>query len=323
MGMILSDVGGTNIRFARVNGLNSPLKDITRFKCSEFTGIEEAFATYQKMIGCNDMLDAVSIAVAASVNKDHVDLTNNHWAFSKSELRAHLTTNRLLVMNDFTAQALAQSDPTAHGNLTIIAGEPKQNAPLLIIGPGTGLGVSALIPTATGMLPLEGEGGHVSFAPRSEAEQALYEFIRRTEDYVSAEHVLSGSGLEAIYRFLTCDNPDAPEMNAPKIGAAAVIEPGPCRDAVVMMLNILGTVIANNVLTIGAWGGVVVAGGIVSQLVSIIDQSQLVNRIQKIGKESHLTTSLPVWLSVDPQAGLRGAQAGLSCEFLAGRELRA
>ena len=83
-------------------------------------------------------------------------------------------------MNDFMAQALAQSDPTAHGNLLFIEGEPKQNAPLLIIGPGAGLGVSALIPTAAGMLPLEGEGGHVSFAPRSEAELALYEFIRRT-----------------------------------------------------------------------------------------------------------------------------------------------
>lgn len=323
MGMIFSDVGGTNIRFARATVLNGPLKDITRFKCWDFTGIEEAFAAYRKMIGYDGLLDAVSIAVAASVKNDHVDLTNNHWAFSKSELRAHLGTNRLLVMNDFTAQALAQSDPTAHGNLPVIAGEPKHNAPLLIIGPGTGLGVSALIPTAAGMLPLEGEGGHVSFAPRSEAELALYEFIRRTEDYVSAEHVVSGRGLETIYRFLTSDNPDASEMNAPKIGAVAVTEPGPCRDAVVMMLNILGTVIANNVLTIGAWGGVVVAGGVVSQLVSLIDQSQLINRIQQIGKESHLTTSLPVWLSVDMQAGLRGAQAGLSCEFLAGRELRA
>ena len=72
-------------------------------------------------------------------------------------------------MNDFTAQALAQSDPTAHGNLPVIAGEPKQNAPLFVIGPGKGLGVSALIPDAAGMLPLEGEAGHVSFARRSEA----------------------------------------------------------------------------------------------------------------------------------------------------------
>ena len=72
-----------------------------------------------------------------------------------------------------------------------------------------------------------------------------------------------------------------------------------------MMLNILGTVIANNVLTIGAWGGVVVAGGVAPQLASLIDQSQLIKRIQQIGKESHLTISLPVWLSVDMQAGLR------------------
>ena len=89
------------------------------------------------------------------------------------------------------------------------------------------------------------------------------------------------------------------------------------------MAHVLGTVIANNVLTVGAWGGVVLAGGIVSQLAPLIDKSQLAMRSQKIGKESHLITSLPVWLSVDPHAGLRGAQVGLSNALLGGREVHA
>ena len=323
MVMFVADIGGTNIRFARLTGLSSSLRDITYLKCRDFTRIEDAFLTFRKKVGYDGQLDAVSIAVAAPVKDDLVEFTNNHWAFSKSVLLAELGTKRLLVLNDFTAQALAQSDPTANGNLPVIAGVPTPNAPLLIIGPGTGLGVSALLPTSAGMQPLEGEGGHVSFAPRSEAEQALYGFIRRAQGYVSAEHMVSGGGLENIYRFLIRDKPDEPEMSAPKIGAAAVAEAGPCRDAAVMMLNILGTVIANNVLTIGAWGGVVLAGGIVSQLAPLIDKSQLAARIQKIGKESHLTTSLPVWLSVDPNAGLRGAQAGLSNALLKVKEVHA
>ena len=168
--MFVADIGGTNIRFARLTGLSSSLKDITHLKCRDFTRIEDAFVTYRKMVGYDGQLDAVSIAVAAPVKNDLVEFTNNHWAFSKPVLLAHLGTKRLLVVNDFTAQALAQSDPTANGNLQVIAGVPTPNAPLLIIGPGTGLGVSALLPTPAGMLPLEGEGGHVSFAPRSEAE---------------------------------------------------------------------------------------------------------------------------------------------------------
>ena len=82
------------------------------------------------------------------------------------------------------------------------------------------------------------------------------------------------------------------------------------------LANVLGTVIVNNVLPIGAWGVVVLAGGIMSQLAPLIDKSQLAMRIQKIGKESHLTASSPVWLSVDPHAGLRWAQAGLSNALL-------
>lgn len=323
MVMIVSDVGGTNIRFARTTGLGGPLEDITHFRCADFSSIEDAFAAYRQRVDLDDQLEAVSIAVAASVTHDRVDLTNNHWLFSKSALYANLRCKRLLVMNDFTAQALAQSDPTAHGNITLIPGTPTPDAPLLVIGPGTGLGVSALLPTAAGYLPLEGQGGHVSFAPRSDIETALYAYIAESEDYVSAEHVVSGAGLEAIYRFVMRDRADAPAMTAPEIGAAAVAEAGRCRDAALMMLNILGTIVANNVLTIGAWGGVVVAGGIVPQLAPLVAHSHFVERIRQIGNESPLTANLPVWLCVDPQAGLRGAQAGLACELLWGREIRA
>ena len=323
MVMIVADVGGTNIRFARTTGLGGPLEDVTHFKCADFPGIEDAFAAYRQEVGPHDPLEAVSIAVAASVTHDHVDLTNNHWVFSKSTLHANLGCKRLLVINDFTAQALAQSDPTAHGNIPLIPGTPTPDAPLLVIGPGTGLGVSALLPTVAGHLPLEGQGGHVSFAPRSDSEAALYAFVADKQDYVSAEHVVSGGGLETIYRFVTRDMADAPAMTALEIGTAAIKGAGPCRDSAIMMLDILGTIIANNVLTVGAWGGVVVAGGIVPRLASLIDKSNFANRIRHIGNESPLTATLPVWLCVDAHAGLRGAQAGLGCELLWGREIRA
>ena len=94
MVMFVADIGGTNIRFARLTGLSSSLKDITHLKCQDFTRIEDAFVTYRKMVGYDGQLDAVTIAVAAPVNKHLVEYKNNHWAFSKPLLKAHLDTKR-------------------------------------------------------------------------------------------------------------------------------------------------------------------------------------------------------------------------------------
>ena len=144
----------------------------------------------------------MAIAVAGPVNAETVDVTNNHWLFNKHDLLTGLSLRRLLVINDFTAQALAQTDPRDNGNVEILPGESDENAPLLVIGPGTGLGVSALIPSANGPIPIEGEGGHVSFSPRNDDERALDAFMRRHIAHVSAEHFVSGGGLENIHHFL-------------------------------------------------------------------------------------------------------------------------
>ena len=152
--IIVSDVGGTNIRFGWAEAIDSALQDVVHLRCGDFENIDDAFLGYKNQIGLADTVDAVSIAVAGPVNNDRVDVTNNHWVFSKSELRQRLNTGRLLVMNDFTAQALAQSDPSAHGNQLLMPGYGQPDAPLLIIGPGTGLGVSALFRTTEGLLPL-------------------------------------------------------------------------------------------------------------------------------------------------------------------------
>ena len=145
-------------------------------------------------------LDAMAIAVAGPVNAETVDVTNNHWLFNKHDLlRAVL--RQLLVINDFTAQALAQTDPRDNGNVEILPGESDENAPLLVIGPGTGLGVSALIPSANGPIQSR-EGWSCQFSPRNDDERALDAFMRRHSAHVSAEHFVSGGGLENIHHFL-------------------------------------------------------------------------------------------------------------------------
>ncbi|NCF48191.1 MAG: hypothetical protein GWP36_01560 [Bacteroidetes bacterium] len=314
MTLVSVDIGGTNIRFATV-AEDGALANHRSMLCAEFPSLEAAFSSYLDVEGIT--ISAASVAVAGPVQGDLVDVTNNHWSFSKRALLTGLELQHLLIVNDFTAQALAQTDPAANGNLAILDGKSVASAPLLVIGPGTGLGVSALIPiqsnfqTPSGQsssnkadyIPIEGEGGHVSYAPQTEDEMRLFTALAAELPFVEVEHLVSGNGLATIYRIIT----GGEIKPAPEIGAAAIKDRGRERDAANMMLAILGTVIANSVLTMGCWRGVVIAGGIVAQLRPLIEQSDFAARFRHQGTMRDLLVEVPVWLSFDPHAGVRGA----------------
>ena len=314
MALVAIDVGGTNVRFARAH--ESGLSDIRSMLCADFPSLAAALAAYLDQAGLT--ATAASIAVAGPVQAPDVDVTNNHWHFSKAGLLAEAGLDQLLVVNDFTAQALAQADPSAHGNLQVLPGTGPADAPLLVIGPGTGLGVSALVPAGDGYVPIEGEGGHVGMSPQNEAEMALMRARKAEVPHVSAEDFVSGPGLENIYRLQT-----GTELAAPEIGKAAMAGDGPAREAAMTMLGILGTVIADAVLTTGSWRGVVIAGGIVAQLQPLLAESPFAERFRHGGTMGRLLADVPVWLSVDPHAGLRGAAVAMATPSLQARVITA
>lgn len=323
MSLLVADIGGTNVRFGVAADATSPLAHVRIMTCASYPTFADAIAAFLAPLDVT--ISYLSVAVAGPVNDDLVDVTNNHWAFDKGALMQALGVDGILVINDFTAQALAQSDPAANGNVQICAGVSDQKAPLLVIGPGTGLGVSALIPADGDFVPIEGEGGHVSFAPRTADEIALLAFLNQTMPHVSAERVVSGSGLENVYAFMAerAQDTDMPaRLGAPEIGAAAVADKGIARDAVHLMLGSLATVIANAVLTMGTWRGVVIAGGIVPHVQSLLADSPFAARFRHQGRMGVLLETVPVWLSVDPLAGIKGAQAAMANRFTAARMRR-
>ena len=146
------------------------------------------------------------------------------------------------MINDFTAQALAQTDPCDNGNVQILPGKSDENAPLLVIGPGTEQCFCA-DPLGKRPHPDRGRGGHVSFSPRNDDERALDAFMRCHSAHVSAEHFVGGSGLENIHHFLADRAGQSAGLTAPEIGKRAIAEDGLCRDAAMLLLGILGTVI--------------------------------------------------------------------------------
>lgn len=322
MTIIAVDVGGTNARFGIAETDKGPLTGIKNLICDDFPRIEDAINAYLKTSTDTPSLeiDAVCIAVAAPVKGDNIDVTNNHWQFSKTALLEYLPITSLLVINDFTAQALAQTNPEASSNQLILEGASRVDAPLLVIGAGTGLGAATLIPTNNGYQVIEGEGGHVCFSPRDELEGELHAYLRKTRPYVSAEEVISGPGLERVYHFLCGREGVNPSYwHAAHIGSAALREKGLERQAALMLIDALATVMVNNVLTMGCWRGAVIAGGVVPRLARLIPESRFKERFREVGVMSDALEDVPVWLATDTLVGLDGARKALANPNLASR----
>ena len=321
MALIMADVGGTNVRFALSSRTNSQLTQIKHLRCADFDNFECAYEKYVTSISDkqDDEIHLLSLAVAGPVNSEFVKVSNSHWKFEKSQLIDRLKLNSLLVINDFTAQALAQEELISEYNVQLLKGISDPTAPLLVIGPGTGLGVSALILLRDGPLPIEGEGGNVCFSPQTDVERNLDAYLREHKDHIVVENFVSGPGLEAIYGFMSGKKITELNLSADKIGLSALRENGLCRDAVNTMFGILGSVMADHVLTIGCWRGAVIAGGIMPRLAPLIMSSSFPERFRSAGQMRHLLENVPVWLSKDPNAGLKGARAALDNPHLAHR----
>jgi glucokinase len=253
------------------------------------------------------------LAVASPVTGDQVTLTNHPWSFSIEGLRQQLGFRRLHVVNDFVANAAAIPLLGEKDRLQIGGGAPVSGAPVGIIGPGTGLGVGALAPSPNGVVTIAGEGGHVTMTPATAQESAILDLMRKRYDHVSAERLLSGPGLVNLYNTL-CELAESP---AAPFTPAQIVSPGiwnkdpRTREATAIFCAMLGTVAGNLALTLGARGGVYMAGGIVPRLAQFFAQSEFRSRFEAKGRMRGYLAAIPTYLIVRPHPELLGAAAFL------------
>ena len=185
---LLGDIGGTNARWAWQASAGAELQDVSVQPCEDSASIQESAANYLLAHGHANPRWA-GIGIATVITGDDVRLTNSSWRFSIAAFKQTMGLERCLVVNDFTAlamslPALKSTDLQALGGGVAVAG-----ATIGLLGPGTGLGVS-----------LAGEGGHVTLSANDDVESNLLALLRKQFDHVSAERVLSGSGLVNIYK---------------------------------------------------------------------------------------------------------------------------
>lgn len=303
---IIADIGGTNIRFALVRPGNAPERTLS-LACADFAGPDAALDAYLSHARPDATPRRAAFAVAAPVTDDRVRLTNHAWDFSIAELRRQFGLARLDVVNDFTAIAMGLPHFVADDLHPIGGGAPVAGAPVAVLGPGTGLGVSALVPAPSGGVPLAGEGGHVTMAAADDRESAVLAALRR-DGHVSAERVLSGAGLVRLYRTLSAlDGATAGPLEPADITArAAAGEDAACSAAWEMFCAMLGTVAADLALTLGARGGVFIAGGIVPRHIEMFAAGLFRRRFEDKGRYGAYLAAIPTWVILHPNPAFVG-----------------
>ena len=310
---LVGDIGATNARFGLVAPGGTLLHSNT-YACDDFATIDDAIGAYLDTRGDLPMPRVGALAIAAAITSDEIRMTNHPWSFSVRVLRDRLGFERLVVINDFTAVAMAVPLLAETDRLPVGGGAPRAHRTIAVLGPGTGLGVSGLVPAGSEWIALSGEGGHVTMAPVSERENAVLDLMRARFDHVSAERCISGPGLVNLYNSLAALDgvPAAPytpaQITDPEIGQQDPL----CREATAMFCAMLGTVAGNLALSLGAQGGVYIAGGIVPKLGSRFAESEFRERFEAKGRMRPYLAAIPTYVITHRLPAFLGCAAELT-----------
>jgi glucokinase len=315
---LLADIGATHARFA-LESAPGVLRNVAVLLCDDYPGIVPLLNAYLAQLG-GVRISHAAFALANPISGDFIRMTNRDWQFSTDEVRRTLGLTTLLIVNDFTALAMALPGFKPDDLLQIGEGKPQPHAVAGVLGPGTGLGVSGVIPTVDGFVTLGSEGGHVNFAPADEREFAILQYAWREWQHVSNERLISGPGMEIIYRALAQRNGvDAPARNAADIVSGALEQNDPlCLEVLECFAGMLGGAAANLAVTLGAFGGIFIGGGIVPRVAQWFATSPFRARFEAKGRFSSYLAQIPTYVIMTPNPALYGVASILS-EHLRGR----
>ena len=314
---LIADIGGTNARFALVDP-DAPITQVLHVQTlcnAEFASLQHAAGHYLKSVGAQPRRGA--IALASPIDVDEIRLTNRAWSFSRSELRQTLGLDELLLLNDFGAVAWAVPTLEAHDRITLHGQSKTLRGPVSVLGPGTGLGVAQLVGSeAQGWQVVETEGGHVTFAPIGDEEQAIARWMTAHYGRASNERMLCGKGIahvDAVLRGATnLETGQAAALRDPADIVAMALEGHDlaARRTLARFCAVLGSVAGDAALIHGA-RTVMIAGGIVPRFVPFLRSSAFRERFLAKGRFAAHLESVAIHVITHPNPGLLGAAVAL------------
>lgn len=305
---LVADIGGTNARFALVEQGSTAPEHKRTLLCADFPGPVEAVRHYLEALS-GPAVDQAAFDVATGITGDEIALTNGPWKFSIAATRRALKLDRLEVINDFTALAMGVPLLEPSERRQVGSGSPVAGAALGVIGPGTGLGVSGLLPHRGHWIPIQGEGGHTAFSPMSAREDEVLCILRRLfGEHVSTERLVSGPGMVSVYGALCEIDQARAAFTAPEQITDAALRRADARAAETLELfcAMLGTAAANLAAILGARGGIYLGGGIVPRLGEYFYRSPFRPRFEQKGRFRSYISAIPTYVILAGDVALRG-----------------
>jgi glucokinase len=320
---LVADIGGTNARFALAGPDEASLlriDSVRTFAVSDFPSLAVAARHYLDSVALEgpataspaDVTRAV-FAVAGRIDGDEARITNHPWVISIARTRQALALDSLELVNDFTAQAIAMSrlkpaDVLPIGAAGWIDPDGDGDRTWAVIGPGTGLGVGALLRRDGRYHALQTEGGHVSFAPGTPEEIQVLERLSGEFGRVSNERIVSGPGLVNLHRALSAiAGIDPGPLQPQDITARARDGDARCLHTIDIFCAVFGAAAGDLALTLGAWDGVFLTGGMIPKLAQWLGHSGFRPRFEHKGRFSPVMARVPTLAVIHPHPGLLGA----------------
>ena len=311
---LVADIGGTNARFAFVDSNSSAPQPIANYAVEDFPSFDEVLNQleddWQELKSQNTVLERVCLAVAAIPEQREISFTNNAWRFTSASVAARLGCRQISIINDFAAVARALPALTADHLEAIGGGDAAPYKPMVAIGPGTGTGVASVVFDQAGTpIVLPGEGGHVDFAPITDIEAKILSRLRAQFGRVSIERLLCGAGIMNIYRSLADIRDQTAVHHSPEAvgGAAQQGNDNLAAETMNTFFSVLGSAAGNLALTLGARGGVYLAGGIAPRYIDLLRKSDFRARFLAKGRFADFNGDIATYVVTHPDPGLLGA----------------
>ena len=328
--LLSGDIGGTKtiLRLVDVNSQEQSFETIKEGKFSsakfpDLVPIVKQFLSEHQL----EQPELASFAIAGPVINNSSNLTNLNWQLTATRLEKELNISRVSLINDFAANSYGVLGLKESELATLQTGKTVANAPIAVIGAGTGLGEGFLLAHQNRYYVFPSEGGHTDFAPRNELEMQLLQYLQKklNKDHISVERVVSGQGIVSIYQFLR-DTNFAPEDEAishqikawetksvKNIDPAAIIAIGAqeqdtlCLKTMNMFVEAYGAETGNLALKILPYGGIYIAGGIAAKNLCFMEQGSFLETYSDKGRMSNLLRDIPIHIVLNSQLGLLGS----------------
>jgi glucokinase len=310
--LLIGDIGGTNARFALANPDKTGFSNEITLSCADYETSEQGIADYLRRVG-NVSPAVICLAGAGPVVDNSISFSNNNWVINARTLQASYPSASVKLLNDFEAISyslpILASDEVAGVGLLSADFDKSRDRNFGVLGPGTGLGTGGLLVRAAGNYPIVAEGSHAGFAPETRMQLKVLKQLRGRFERVSNERLVSGPGLENIYQALcNIHKKPAEPIKAPEIFSRVLAsEDTIATQATQIFYEVLGQVAGNLALTLGAFDGVYLAGGVVKRYPDLLETSGFRAGFENKGRHRPLMETIPTLLIMHPQPGLLGA----------------